>query len=317
MNDSIENNRVIGQFQGDHKGPLLICFAGIHGNEWAGIRALESVFRRLEEEEKSNPNFQFQGRIVGLRGNLQALKLNQRFIKEDLNRIWKEDRLLAVTKSSVYALEAEELEMKAIIEAVNREVMGYEPEKIIAIDLHTTSAEGGVFTAAFRDADSIKIGKSLHAPVVLGLFKGLKGTLLHYFNPDRFEIPVTKVAFESGQHQDPLSIDRAIGGLINCLTTIGCVQPNVMENNYSKILRSYSEGLPIISELTMVYQIKNPDRFRMMPGFRNFQFVRKGTILAEDQTGEVVAPYDAIILMPLYQKQGSNGFFLIQPLEEN
>ncbi|MFT6360775.1 MAG: succinylglutamate desuccinylase, partial [Saprospiraceae bacterium] len=40
----------------------------------------------------------------------------------------------------------------------------------------------------------------------------------------------------------------------------------------------------------------------------------KGEILATDKNGNVVAKQDSLILMPLYQKQGDDGFFLIKSL---
>jgi succinylglutamate desuccinylase len=38
--------------------------------------------------------------------------------------------------------------------------------------------------------------------------------------------------------------------------------------------------------------------------------VAAGTLLARDDGGEIRAPFDGLLLMPLYQAQGSDGFFL-------
>ncbi|HHJ50479.1 MAG TPA: succinylglutamate desuccinylase, partial [Phaeodactylibacter sp.] len=80
--------RVIGRYTGKEKGPLLICFGGMHGNEPAGVRALEIMFKMLEVEPLSNPDFSFKGRLLGLRGNLRALQAKKRYIVKDLNRQW-------------------------------------------------------------------------------------------------------------------------------------------------------------------------------------------------------------------------------------
>jgi succinylglutamate desuccinylase len=50
----------------------------------------------------------------------------------------------------------------------------------------------------------------------------------------------------------------------------------------------------------------------MHPGFTNFQKVKKGELLAHDNKGEIICPHVGLILMPLYQKQGEDGFFLIR-----
>ena len=37
--------------------------------------------------------------------------------------------------------------------------------------------------------------------------------------------------------------------------------------------------------------------------------------IAQDKQGPIEAPEDALLLMPLYQSQGEDGFFLIKKLE--
>jgi succinylglutamate desuccinylase len=49
--------------------------------------------------------------------------------------------------------------------------------------------------------------------------------------------------------------------------------------------------------------------FRMVPGFANIQRAVAGTVLAHDAGGEIRAPFDGVVLMPLYQAQGTDGFF--------
>jgi succinylglutamate desuccinylase len=50
----------------------------------------------------------------------------------------------------------------------------------------------------------------------------------------------------------------------------------------------------------------------MLPGFNNFDKIVKGQPLAKDKNGPIYASIDGYILMPLYQKQGEDGFFIIQ-----
>ncbi|HEY0458172.1 MAG TPA: hypothetical protein VGC97_03405 [Pyrinomonadaceae bacterium] len=48
----------------------------------------------------------------------------------------------------------------------------------------------------------------------------------------------------------------------------------------------------------------------MEPGFDNFQPVKRGELLAQQKSGAVYANENGLILMPLYQKLGEDGFFL-------
>jgi hypothetical protein len=54
------------------------------------------------------------------------------------------------------------------------------------------------------------------------------------------------------------------------------------------------------------------DDFVMEPGFRNFHKIRKGELLAEDKDGEIRSQIKGRVLMPLYQRQGNDGFFVVR-----
>jgi succinylglutamate desuccinylase len=308
----MELKRIIGRHEGIEKGPLLICFGAMHGNEPAGVEALRLMIKMLEVEPITNPAFQFNGRLVAIRGNLQAIKENKRFIEKDLNRQWTKQNVDYVKQYDYKDLGSEEKELKAIIEVVENEIKDYQPEKVVVLDLHTTTAFGGIFSIATDDNESLRIAIELHAPVILGMLDGISGTSLHYFNNENFEPETVAVCFESGQHNENLSINRAIAAITNCLRTIGCVSAEHVENLHDNLLKEYSSGLPKVSELILTHSIKEGDNFEMYPNYKNFQKVVKGEVIAKDKNGDIIAPEDGLILMPLYQKQGDDGFFLIK-----
>ena len=308
--------RIIGRYEGKDKGPLLICFGSIHGNEPAGTKALELMFKMLEVEPITNPSFNFKGRLLGLRGNLRAIEAGKRYLKKDLNRQWTVENVNRIMQANLRGLEAEDLEIREIMELINEERATYQPTKIILLDLHTTTAFGGIFTVVTDDAESLKIGIELHAPVIRGLLKGIKGTSLHYFNQENIGIPTTAVCFESGQHNEQLSINRAIAAITNCMRTIGCVRAADVENQHDKLLMEFSKGLPKVSQLIMTHAIKESDEFVMRAGYKNFHTVKQGESVADDKKGSIKIVKDGLLLMPLYQKQGDDGFFLIESVDD-
>ena len=172
-------NRLIGTYTGTQKGPLLICFGSIHGNEPAGTQALERVFQMLEEEPIKNPAFQFAGRLIGLRGNLRAIQQGKRYLEKDLNRQWNPANIARIQQTKQEDLIAEDLEIKEIIELVYAEIANYQPKKLIVLDLHTTTATGGIFVVVTDDKNSVQIGTELHAPVIKGLLTGIELSLIH------------------------------------------------------------------------------------------------------------------------------------------
>jgi succinylglutamate desuccinylase len=309
--------RLIGEYTGNQKGILVIALGATHGNEEAGVLALTTLFKMLNDEPLKNPSFEFKGKIIGFIGNLQAYEKHVRFIKNDLNRLFSTDYILKLKNNTSPQLEKvfEDLELLELIEFINNVITKYNPTQLIVLDLHTTSAEGGIFSIVSEDEESIRIASQLYAPVVKGLVKGLGGTTLHYFNTINVGIPTVAVSFEAGQHDDPKSVQRAIAWLVNCLREVGCVKADDVENRHDEILRGYSQNLPKVVELIDSHQITPDDNFEMMPGFKNFQPVKKGELLAKDKNGAIYAPLDCMILMPLYQKQGSDGFFLVKKIE--
>ncbi len=310
-----ELSRIIGRYTGTEKGPLLIVLGGVHGNEPAGVKALEKMFSMLEAEPQNNPAFRFSGRLLGLRGNVRAMKAGKRFIVKDLNRQWTKENISRIRQAKDIDLDEEDLELRELLAIIEAEVADYQPEKMVLLDFHTTTAFGGIFSIATDDPESIRIAVELHAPVVKGLLKGIRGTSLHYFCNDNFEPETVAICFESGQHNEDLSVNRAIAALTNCMRSIDCVRAEDVENRHDSILIEYSKGLPKVTELIEIHSIQPEDEFRMAPGFKNFQHIKKGELLAYDKNGKIHASDDGLILMPLYQKQGDDGFFLIRKSE--
>jgi succinylglutamate desuccinylase len=305
--------RIIGEYTGDEKGPLVISIGAMHGNEPAGVWALRTLFQMLQFEPNRNEGFRFKGRFVGILGNIQAYQSKKRFIEKDLNRQFDLAHIKAIKKAEK-DLVFEDLELKNILQVIENEIVTYKPDTLIILDLHTTSATGGIFTIVGEDATGQSLAEQLNAPVVKGLVSGIGGTTLHYFKTENMGIPTVALSFEAGQHDDPLSTRRMLAWLVNCLRAIGCVNPKDVESSHDVILRGYSKNLPKVVQLIDYHRITPEDNFKMNPGYKNFQPVKKQEILAYDKKGPIEAQEDCLILMPLYQAQGSDGFFLVKDI---
>ena len=53
----------------------------------------------------------------------------------------------------------------------------------------------------------------------------------------------------------------------------------------------------------------------MQQGYKNFQPIQKGEVVATNQDGPILTPEGGRIFMPLYQKQGSDGFFVTKQFD--
>ncbi|MBL7810017.1 MAG: succinylglutamate desuccinylase/aspartoacylase family protein [Saprospiraceae bacterium] len=312
------SKRIIGTIEGEVPGALLIVTGALHGNEPAGVKALEMVFDALERAKIEQPHFQFKGKMIGLVGNRQAFLVRQRFLDQDLNRCWTTEFL---TQSSLIAreeLQGELLEVRELFELISNELRQETLGKIVFLDLHTTSAEGGLFCIPTDEGESLSLAKHLGAPAILGLQSSVEGTLLGFAqqggftpqNPDS-TLPVC-IAFESGQHISQQAVFRAASSIVRCLRALG----NLGEHDLLDFMESIS--LPVLSTVPPVvhfryaHHIEKEDSFKMRPGYVNFQPIMVGEHLADDANGPVLAPESGLILMPLYQAKGSDGFFIVR-----
>lgn len=305
--------RIIGRYEGVDPGPLLICIGSMHGNEPAGILAIQEVFRLLDIETGFNPGFRYHGSFVGIRGNLRAIEKSQRFIDRDLNRMLLKEEMDRITSTPEEMWTSEDRECIDLIRTIEEEKRKHKPSASLILDLHTTTADGGIFTIAADDQMSRTLAKGLHAPVIQGFAENLKGTTLSYFNRPKED--AFCIVFEAGQHDDPESVYRTAAAIVNCMRTIGSVDSRDVDHRHDGMLIRMSEGLPKVTKLIHHYRIADGEQFVMNPGYKNFQPLKAGEIVAHNEHGPITSPVDGLMLMPKYQTLGDDGFFVVEVVE--
>ena len=297
--------RVVGRVLGTRPGPQVLVIAGLHGNEPAGVRALERLFAALAEH--GTP---LRGELVGLAGNLAALARGRRFLNRDLNRSWTRRRIAAIRLRQKDREEEEQLELLELIEDALR---GRESDTII-LDLHTTSSDSIPFCTLGDTIRNRNFARKLEIPVVLGIEEQIHGALLEFIGSRG---PVT-IGVEGGRHDDPASVDYHEHVLWIALVEAGCLDPGDVPDYLSRraALTQARGDLARFFEVRSRRAIVHGDGFAMRPGFENFQPVVLGQPLADDSGGEVLAPETGRIFLPLYQEQGDDGFFIVRPIRE-
>lgn len=297
--------RIIGRYTRNVKGTLFIIIGGIHGNEPAGIEALQRVFQYLHHAKP-----EFAGMVLGVCGNRSALEIGERFVDIDLNRQWKSENIDRIESASKEGLLLnEEREQKQLLTLFKYIIEHTEHSPVIMMDLHSTSSVGGCFTFPLSDALSRDLALFLEQPVINGLEDMMSGTTLNYFA----DMQYAGFAFEAGQHEDPVTADRmeaAVWFTMERLQQITRID-EPKRDVFLKLLRSEAEGLPKEVRLEYRHAISERDEFVMNPGYKNFQKITAGEVLAQDRNGAVQAIQDGLILMPLYQKKGEDGFFIV------
>jgi predicted deacylase len=293
--------REIGRVVGEDPGPTLVVVAGIHGNEPAGIEAARRIFTRL-----SAGRLRIRGELLALAGNLAGLRLGVRYQAKDLNRVWSEAHIAALRDTSPSGHDPEDREQLELLGAVDSAI-GRARGRVHLADLHTTSAAGIPFILFGDTLKQRRFARAFPLPVIIGLEEQLEGVLTEYWT----RRGCTTFAVEGGQHASPESIDAIEGVLWLALVRAGLLggeTPTEVARS-AAVLHRRRAGLPRVVEVISRRSVSPGDGFRMEPGFRNIDRARKAQLLARDRSGEIRAPADGIIILPLYQGLGRDGFF--------
>lgn len=298
------SERILGRFGEHSPGPLVISTGGLHGNEPAGVVASRNILRQLVRMRT-----QFSGEYLALAGNLSALRRGTRYIDEDLNRIWLRERVDRLESGMIEPGSVEESELREILAEI-RHALGRTSGDAYFIDLHTTSAPGSPFVVVADTLANRRLATALPAPMVLGLTEYLSGTLLNFVN----DLGHVAVGFEGGQHDAPASVATLELGVWQTLRFAGCVDVSQVPaaDQVPHPFRWRFNGRPSVVEVQSRHRIDPADSFVMEPGFENLTPVRRGDLLARDRRGPIRSAESGLLLMPLYQALGDDGYFLVR-----
>lgn len=291
----MEVPRVLGDLTSGRPGPTVVALGGIHGNEADGVLAAERVAQHLASSGAS-----LRGRYLALAGNLGALRAGRRFLGCDLNRIWshgpeageaapefdERDELLVVLQAAIDACEGD----------------------LVLLDLHSSSAVGGPFLFLSDTLRNRRLAEAVSVPVILGVEETIRGSLLEWLQTRGHAC----LAIEGGRHGDPRTILHHEAAIFSVLVAAGILDVTdvpELEGMRRVLEDAAAPGVGVV-EVVHRHPIDAGDRFEMVPGFDNFVPVRAGQLLARDRSGELRCPLDGLLLLPLYQGQGDDGFFV-------
>lgn len=296
--------RIVGNKTG-LPGPIVVFIGGIHGNEPSGVIALQRVFRELESNQP-----QLRGQVIGLAGNLPALEKNQRFISQDLNRIWNYD-FSRQFNSRPNLKNGQPIEFREQIELFEIiEPLLHQSSPVFFIDLHTTSSRSVPFITINDQLDNRNFALRFTVPTVLGIEEYLNGPLLSYLN----DFGHVAIGFEAGQHDDPKSVDFHTSFIYLALLATGVIgESDILDlDKHRQRLQVTARDKQGCFEVIFRKAISASDEFEMLPGYENFDTIRKGEALAHNRLGSIEAHRNGQIFMPLYQDSGEDGYFLVR-----
>ena len=301
--ESDSESHFIGKFVGNADGPTLVAVGSIHGNEPSGRLALEKVAPRLESLKEK-----LRGRVYLLAGNLRAFDQSVRFVDADLNRHWTRENIRRNTRISQEIRAVEDQEQHELL-TIFREILHSAGDEVYVLDMHSTSAGGVPFATVGDTLRNRRFAQKLPVTILLGIEEQLEGTMLEFLNNEG----TVTLGFEAGQHTAAESIDNHEALIVQALVNAGILSSEDVPD-FSDIRQRLASatGKRDILEVRHREPVSPGDEFLMNPGFRNFDPVKREQPLATNRHGIVKAPESGLILMPLYQKQGEDGFFIVR-----
>ncbi len=295
---AIKQTHIIDRLGSNSKHKFIIV-GGMHGNEVNGVAAIEQILPRLKQVFDKQT-----GQIWFLKGNVPALKVGERFIDKDLNRLWLDEYIHSEDTTT-----ADFQSLRVLHDLIINDICHGRFDNCVFLDLHTFSAKSGIFAIPASNQKSIEFARSFGVPFIERLSEMLPGTALQYLG----QKGMTSVVFEGGTHNTPEATRNLAAGIWHSLAQAGFIKndfPEVLQSR--QLLIDISKDLPHHLELTYRHKLDRYQDFTMQPGYYNFKPVQKSESLAVQNKQVVQSPSGGFMLMPLYQKKGSDGFFIVK-----
>jgi predicted deacylase len=273
-----ENILNVVRIEEDKPGPRVVLFSGVHGDEVSGVHAIEKLFFDFFTGSRSL----LKGSLTLVRANEHALTVERRYLKQNLNRLFKEDYAPETDRTCYEFRRAQQL--KTILQNCD-----------YFLDFHSAPIAQEPFIVAERFAVDLfaKLGIS---QIMTGWskFSGgpIGGAAENYANAHGAK----SATLESGSHFDKRSNDVAYTAALSFLSALGLIAD----------ANARSTG-PI--ETVDVYSVVTKDfndfRYAGEPG--NFKFFKKGEAFAYQNGQPLTVSEDTYLLIPMKPEETKIG----------
>jgi predicted deacylase len=263
-------------FTAPEPGPHLALFALTHGNEIAGAIVLNQMLSAGIRPQRGRLSFVF--------ANLDAFQtfdpenpIATRYLEEDLNRLWGEDRLRGARNSR---------EMRRV-----RELLPLVESVDVLVDLHSMLWPSDALTLASETDASISLGLALGTPRLTVADPGHSAGR-RLVDHARFTEPgstAAAVLVEAGQHWEGATVDAMAQTARRALGHYGIAGRAPAPLPEPPVLARVTETVTATSH-----------NFMFLREFRGGDIIPKaGTVIAQDGAREIRTPHDdCILIMP-------------------
>lgn len=256
----------------------------------------------------------FRGNVYAIAGNLEALAAGKRYIDEDLNRIWKLDRIAALENRNENPETSESKELSELL-SVFKFILSNSSGPFVFVDVHTTSSRTVPHILINDLLENRKKSFRYPLPVILGVDTFVEGTMLSFVN----EMGHVAMGFEAGPNNQMNTRENVEAFFWLSLVYNGAIRSEFVPDfkTHSERLHVASQGYQDVFELGQNYKASDDELFELVSGYHNFQPVVKGQYIGHDRRGTVLAQSSGYIFIPKWNAEDSAGFFLLRKVSRS
>ncbi|HEY6895324.1 MAG TPA: succinylglutamate desuccinylase/aspartoacylase family protein [Rhodanobacteraceae bacterium] len=254
----------------DVPGPRVVMFSGVHGDEISGIHAVEKLFFDFFTGARTLRT----GTRTLARANAEAIAAERRYLKHNLNRMYKDDYGPEIDRNAYEYRRAQEL--KSILRQCD-----------YFLDLHSAPIAQEPFLIAEQHA--IDFFAELGLPYIITGWNKFSGGTTGGDGENYANAHGAKAAtLESGSHFEKRSNDVAYRTVVTMLSLLGMIDA---------VADAKREEAEIIDMYAVV--TKEADDFRYVGDVRNFQRLARNEAFAYQGGKPITVAEDSILLIPM------------------
>jgi predicted deacylase len=261
-------------------GPHVMIMALTHGNEVSGAITVDTFLRKGLAPRRGKLSLGFGNVEAYQHFNPQDIDAT-RYLDEDMNRVWVEDRLDS-------AEDTRELrrarELRPLIDTVD-----------LLLDIHSMHEEAAPIMMSGACQKGLRLAAELGMPEHVIVDAGHKnGRRLRDFQGFGDESsPKNALLIETGQHVSARSEAVALDTAARFLVMTGAVD----QADVAPFMQQLTTGRQRFLEVTEPIIAKTMD-FRFSENFKGLELIEKaGTVIATDGDQQIVTPYDNCVLV--------------------
>ncbi len=264
----------------NNPGPTVAIFGGVHGNERAGILAIDALRETLAID---------RGTVYLVYANPKAITANQRLLKQNLNRLFLRGNTVATYE------EKRANELMDLLDTCDA-----------LLDLHSyndVQENANIFAICEENCSSV--AQALGIPFRISGFTateaGGSDGYMYLNNKVGVCVELGSINLSESMSQEGVAIAQRF------LQYLGCIEGNNIQPTSTQTALTAN----------IMYK-KQTDDFRFTQPFNTLNPVAKGTVIAIDGPTEIIADQNVYILFPRTQFAiGTEAFILVNAVNSH